>query len=202
MILLNAGMVLFGAFYLFLVLRGLLTKRPFVLSILWGFAPLLPMYFSMVLIAYRILTEPSHLDWPFIIFFSVFCPLMLFFPIFFKDYYVAYGVDEDSFRQALLKALQKLKIGYKESFSHLQLDKNLGALKSRGFMFGQMNFTLVGGRSKGTLRRIAQELDRQLAVSKTGFNRKSVWMGLVMAGLMLCIAFMNFFALRFLPPLP
>jgi hypothetical protein len=175
------AILLMGTSYLYIGLKGLFSKRPFVFSILWMFAPFAPIVVAMGIITRHLVTQPDHIYWSEGIFFIFLFSFFLFLPVYFKDYYVAYGVDEESFRRTLLKALQKLKIRYKESFSHLQLEKKFGSLKARGFFLGQMNFTITGGKSKGTLRRIAQELDRQWAKSKPGFNYKSTWLCLGMA---------------------
>ena len=109
---------LMAAFFLIIGLRGILTKKPFLLSNRWflvlilvAFLPsiLLPFYFSSSAMGLMHWLSPAI--------FTVVL-VMMFFAM---KGYAAYGITDTSFREALLAALDKLQLPYEESLSSMRL---------------------------------------------------------------------------------
>lgn len=109
---------LMAAFFLIIGLRGILTKKPFLLSNRWllvlilvAFLPsiLLPFYFSSSAMGLMHWLPPAI--------FTVVL-VMMFFTM---KGYAAYGITDTSFREALLAALDKLQLPYEESLSSMRL---------------------------------------------------------------------------------
>ena len=117
--------ILFGImaiFFLGIGLRGILTKRPFLVSNRW----LLSMMF-VVLIPGILLPFPLSFRGNFnsINFINWLNPLLYGAILLMMWYqlkgYVAYAVTDTSFREALLAALQKLQLPYEETLSVIRL---------------------------------------------------------------------------------
>ena len=113
--------IMFGmmaAFFLVIGLRGILTKKPFLLSNRWllflmfvAFVPniILPLYFSF--------PDMDMMQWLPPIMFAVVLVMMCFA----LKGYAAYGITDTTFREALLATLEKLQLPYEESLSSIRL---------------------------------------------------------------------------------
>ena len=113
--------ILFGIaaiFFLTVGLRGILTKRPFLISQRWFLS-------IMCAIIIPTIVLPSLLSFPGDFFMRWGSPLMFGFILLMMCYqmrgYTAYAVTDTSFREALLEALQKLQLPYEESLSLIRL---------------------------------------------------------------------------------
>ena len=114
-------------FSLVVGMRGILTKRPFVISHRWFLAKILVISIPLLLILLPFLSSSGsssdiiHLmNW----LKAILCGVILFvIPIvwFSLRGYVTYGVTDVSFREALLAALEKLQLPYEESLSAIRL---------------------------------------------------------------------------------
>lgn len=114
---------LLAAFFLVIGLRGILTGKPFLLSNKWllvlmfvTFIPviLFPFYFALPDLD---LTEMDLMEWLNPAIFTVVLVMMCFA----LKGYVAYGVTDTSFREALLAALEKRQLPYEETLSTMRL---------------------------------------------------------------------------------
>ncbi len=118
--------ILFGllaVFFLVIGFRGILTKKPFLLSNRWllglmfvTYIPiiLLPIYFSL---SDMDLMEMDLMEWLNPAIFTVLLVMMCFA---LQDY-AAFGVTDTSFRETLLAALEKLQLPYEETLSTMKL---------------------------------------------------------------------------------
>ena len=102
---------------LFIGLRGLLTRRPFLLPARWLFVFLMAVFFGPVVSLIPFAWPSQAMDWlPFVMF-----PVMaVFFWVQMKGY-LAFAVTGKSFRDGLLVALDKLQLPYEESLSSIRL---------------------------------------------------------------------------------
>lgn len=112
-----------AAYLLIIGMRGILTRKPFLLSNRWlllvmfiGFTPgiLLPFYFALRDLDF---TDMNLMDWLNPAIFTVVLVMMCFT----MKGYAAYGVTDTSFREALLDALDKLQLPYEETLSTMRL---------------------------------------------------------------------------------
>ena len=115
-------------FYLAVGMRGILTKRPFMISNRWLLANILVVAIPLPLILLPLLsafgsssdTLIHSLKWLNAILWA-----MILFVIVMVWYslrgYVVYGVTDVSFREALVAALEKLRLPYEESLSAIRL---------------------------------------------------------------------------------
>lgn len=109
---------IFAAFFFVIGLRGILTKRPFLLSSRWL---LLVMFIGLIPAILIPVFLPG--DSPFILKWlnpSIFT-LLLVMMCFALRGYVAYAVTDTSFRDALLTSLQKLDLPHEETISTIRL---------------------------------------------------------------------------------
>lgn len=118
--------IMFGsmaAFFLIISLRGILKRKPFLLSNRWlllfmfiAFVPniLLPFYFRLPDMDFM------NMDWWDLLNPAIFtvCLVMMCFAL---KGYAAYGITDTSFREALLDALEKLQLPHEESLSTMRL---------------------------------------------------------------------------------
>ena len=102
--------------FLALGFRGILTKRPFLISTKWLFSLMFVYLAPMTL--FNLIFLPGYLlSWVGVPFVGVFL-LMLRYQL---KGYVAYAVTDASFREALFAALQKLQLPYEERLSVVRL---------------------------------------------------------------------------------
>lgn len=113
--------IIFGimaAFFLVIGLRGIITKRPFLLSNRWLLSVMFIIFIPVILPAF---TFPSSV--PFIIKWlnpAIFTVVLVMMCFVLKGY-CAFGVTDTSFRDALLASLQKLNLPYEETLSSIRL---------------------------------------------------------------------------------
>ena len=114
--------ILFGImaiFFLFIGFRGILTKRPFLISQRW-FLSLMCAIFIPIILLQLSLPFPGNsnfMNWLFPLGFGVILLMMCYQ----MRGYMAYAVTDTSFREALVEALQKLQLPYEESLSLIRL---------------------------------------------------------------------------------
>ena len=110
---------IFALFFFVIGLRGIVTKRPFLISNRW----LLSVMFIGLVPAILIPVFLPGPDSPFIIKWlnPMIFTLLLVMMCFALRGYVAYAVTDTSFREALLASLQKLELPYEETLSTIRL---------------------------------------------------------------------------------
>ena len=114
--------ILFGIaaiFFLVIGLRGILTKRPFLISQRWFLSIMFAIFIPIILQSF-LLRFPGDFN-----FMTWLHPLLFGFILLTMCYqmrgYIAYAVTDMSFREALIEALQKLQLPYEESLSLIRL---------------------------------------------------------------------------------
>jgi hypothetical protein len=106
-----------AALCLFIGLRGLLTRRPFLLPARWLFVILMVVLFGPVVSLIPFAWPSQAMDWfPLVMF-----PVMAVFLWVQMKGYLAFAVTGKSFRDGLLAALDKLQLPYEESLSSIRL---------------------------------------------------------------------------------
>lgn len=107
------------AIFLFAIgLRGILTKRPFLVSNRWLLAIMFVSFTPGILIGFLLPGDsPFIIKWLNPMIFTVILVMMCFA----LKGYVAYAVTDTSFRDALLTSLQKLELPYEETLSTILL---------------------------------------------------------------------------------
>ncbi len=178
---------LLAAFFLVIGLRGIVTKKPFLLSNRWllilmfiTFVPviLFPFYFALPDMD---LTEMDLMEWLNPAIFTVILVMMCFA----LKGYVAYGVTDTSFREALLAALEKLQLPYEETLSTMRLtsiDADLQVSVQSWLGSGMIKAKQREHRS--LLTEIVAEMNRHFSVSSTPIKLTTCVFYVVMGGLM------------------
>lgn len=107
-----------AVFFLVIGLRGIITKRPFLLSNKWLLSAMFIVFIPVIL---PVFTFPSSV--PFIIKWlnPVIFTVVLVMMCFALKGYCAFGVTDTSFRDALLTSLQELNLPYEETLSSIRL---------------------------------------------------------------------------------
>ena len=104
-------------FFLTVGLRGILTKRPFVISQRWLLSVMFVVLIPAIIVYLLIPVGFNFMNWLFALGFGVILVMMCYQ----TRGYMAYSITDTSFREALIEALQKLQLPYKESLSLIQL---------------------------------------------------------------------------------
>lgn len=105
-----------GIFFLITGLKGLLTKRPFLISNAWTLVMMFVFFVSMGLSSVMIL-DGDPISWVVPLVYSLVLVVMCYQ----LKGYVAFAVTDASFREALDAALQRLELPYEESLSVIRL---------------------------------------------------------------------------------
>ncbi len=107
-----------AAFFLFVGLKGILTRKPFLLSNRWLLLLMFIVFIPLILMPFLIgLSEFDLIDMLNPAIFTVVLVMMYFT----MKGYAAYGVTDISFREALHSALDKLQLPYEETLSTMKL---------------------------------------------------------------------------------
>ena len=115
--------IMFGimaVYFLTIGLRGILTKRPFLVLTRWLFSLMFVVLIPMILLPLSLSSLPigfNIINWVHPLIFGGIL-LMAWYQL---KGYTAYAVTDTSFREALLAALQKLQLPYEESLSVIRL---------------------------------------------------------------------------------
>ena len=181
--------IMFGflaAFFLIIGLRGILTRKPFLLSNRWllvlmfaTFIPviLFPFYFALPDMD---LTEMDLMEWLNPALFTVILVMMCFA----LKGYVAYGVTDTSFREALLAALEKLQLPYEETLSTMRLTSIDADLQvSVQSWLGSGMIKVKQREHRSLLTEIVAEMNRYFSGSSTPIKLTTCIFYVVMGGL-------------------
>jgi len=161
-------LVIFAIWFLALGLRGIVTRRPFLLParrVIWV-VWILPLGFVPLLLPARELffdLRGNTLNFVGILVLLVF--VLVFGMIFMRlwrerDAYLAFGVTDESFQQALHSALSTLDLPFEESFSRLKLT-TVGADLEAAVQssMGAGGLRIVQSQHRSTLKSIANAMN-------------------------------------------
>lgn len=113
--------IIFGimaVFFLVIGLRGIITKRPFLLSNKWLLSVMFIIFIPVIIPAFTFPSSvPFIIKWLNPVIFTVLLVMMCFA----LRGYCAFGVTDTSFRDALLASLQELNLPYEETLSSIRL---------------------------------------------------------------------------------
>ncbi len=178
---------LLAAFLLVIGLRGILTGKPFLLSNKWllvlmfvTFIPviLFPFYFALPDMD---LTEMDLMEWLNPALFTVILVMMCFA----LKGYVAYGVTDTSFREALIAALEKLQLPYEETLSTMRLTSIDADLQvSVQSWLGSGMIKVKQREHRSLLTEIVAEMNRYFSVSSAPIKLTTCVFYVVMGVLM------------------
>ena len=112
--------IIFGitaVFFLVIGLRGIITKRPFLVSSRWLLLVIFLAFLPGISMIFWPVSMPFIIKWLNPIIFTVALVTMYFT----LPGYTIFGITDTSFREALLAALQKLQLPYEEVLSSIRL---------------------------------------------------------------------------------
>jgi hypothetical protein len=184
----GAVLVVISAFFVATGLRGLITKRPFLFSARWLFWLMALCFLPIFILPLQRLLDGRRgpMDTMFLLQPLMFVVILAMFWIQMRGYLV-YGITEDSFRNALNHALERLSLAHEESLSRIRLP-DLGAdlqVSIQSWM-GQGQLRIKPSRYAPTLDKIAACMKEYLATAPVQTNMLTpifyVVMGLLMAG--------------------
>lgn len=189
-------------------LRGILTKKPFMISNRWFLATILVVFIPLPVILVPFLSASgSGSDIHFMKWLNaILCGLTLF-VILMVWYslrgYVTFGVTDVSFQEALLAALEKLQLPYEESLSAIRLTSIQADLQvSVQSWTGSALIKVKQRTHRSALREIVNTMNEYFRTSFVSTNMISCIFFLVMAIFEVLFAIAMFFFLKYLITLP
>ncbi len=196
-------------FSFFIGLRGMLTKRPFMISNRWFFAKILVVFIPLPLILLPLLSASDSgsdsihfMKW----LIAILCGMVLL-VILMVWYslrgYVTFGVTDVSFRAALLAALEKLQFPFEESLSAIRLTSIQADLQVSVQSWTGTALIKVKQRThRSALREIVNVMNEYFRASSVSTNMIPCIVYLVMGLFEVLFAIAMFFFFKHLITLP
>ena len=182
--------IIFGVaaiFFLVVGFRGILTKRPFLISQRWFLAMMFVIFIPTIL-QFLLLRFPSGfnlMNWLHPLVFGIIL-LMLCFQM---RGYMAYGVTDTSFREALIEALRRLELPYEESLSLIRLTSIEADLQVSVHAWVGTGIIKVKQRThRSVLGEIVNTMNEHFRISSLPTNMITCVFLLVMGGFMVIFA--------------
>ena len=182
--------IIFGVaaiFFLAIGFRGILTRRPFLISQRW-FLSIMFAIFIPTILQFLVLRFPNGfnlMNWLHPLVFGIILLMMCYQ----MRGYMAYGVTDTSFREALIEALQKLQLPYEESLSLIRLPSIEADLQVsvQGWM-GTGLIKLKQRSHRSVLREIVNAMNEHFRISFVPTNMITCVFLLVMGVFMVIFA--------------
>ena len=195
-------------FSFYIALRGILTKKPFIISNRWFLATILVVFIPLPVILVPLLSASGSgsdihfMKW----LIAILCGLLLF-VILMVWYslrgYIIYGVTDVSFQEALLAALEKLQLPYEESLSAIRLTSIQADLQVSVQSWMGTGIVKVKQRAdRSALREIVNTMNEYFRTSSVSTNMIPCIFFLVMGIFEVLFAIVMFFFLNHLITLP
>lgn len=192
--------LVFSLYFMFMGLKVLLSKRPFLLSAKYNFLVIVLAFASQLIIPVSNIFKLNRnaadgLNWLIILsplFLVLFYAVLLYFLWKTMQGYFVVGITEDSFREILQNALSKLKLPYEERLSKMRLTNlNTDLQTSVNAWSGMASFKIKDKNNKETEKRIAEALRIDIAESNIQPNLRISYFYLVF-GVLFLIFFVGF----------
>jgi hypothetical protein len=182
--------IMFGImaiFFLTIGLRGVLIRRPFLVSNRWWLSILFVVFIPIILLSFSLPLPTSFYAINWVI--PLILGLLLLRGWFHYRGYTAYAVTDTSFRDALLAALQKLQLPYEESLSVIQLTSIEAALQVSVHSWMGTGIIKVKQRAhQSVLREVVNEMNEYFRISSVPTNVISCVFNLVMGAIVVILA--------------
>ena len=187
--------IMFGLMAIFSLtvgLRGILTKRPFLVSNRWHLSEMFVVFIAVALLNISSLLRGNldAINWVTPVLFVVVL-IMMWFQL---KGYTAYAVTDTSFREALLTALEKLQLPYEESLSVIRLttiDVDLQVSIQSWMGTGIIKVKQRGYRS--VLKEVANAMNEYFRISSVPTKMITCVFYLVTGGILVAFAIGMFF---------
>ena len=174
-------------FFLTIGLRGILTKRPFLISNRWWLSIMFVVFIPIILLSFSLSSPGSVNAMNWVI--PLLLGLLLLRRWFQLRGYTAYGVTDTSFRDALLAALQKLQLPYEESLSVIRLTSVETDLQVSVQSWMGTGIIKVKQRAhQPVLREVVNEMNEYFRISSAPTNVISCVCNLVMGAIVVILA--------------
>lgn len=170
--------------FLTIGIKGVVEKKPFLISSRWMWVLMLVCFGPQIFNSLCFLTDDKHFDWIFVL-----APIMLIFLLFFMWRqmcgYMAFGVTDDAFRDALHAALAARSIEYEERLTkvHLKNEKVDLQVSVQSWM-GVGQIRIKDGHQE-TLKGIVAEMNKYFCNNKVTVNLFTCIIDIVLGIMML-----------------
>jgi hypothetical protein len=160
---------LFAIFFFVTGLRGLIQKRPFLISMRWQRGLLVTLFLGFAIDAVRLDWESGNAGglqaatWMSVAFLA----LAIWFFLLQAQGYLALGVTDESLRDTLLSALRQSNLAYEERLSTIRIpSENAQFQVAVQSWMGAAQIRVKGKASGALLRRIVKKVNENFSVSK------------------------------------
>jgi hypothetical protein len=181
-----------GIFFLITGLKGLLTKRPFLISNAWMLVMMFALFVPMGLSSLTIL-DANPMTWVMPILYAALLVMMCYQ----LKGYVAFAITDTSFREALVVALQRLELPYEESLSVIRLTSVEADLQvSIQSWMGTGVIKTKHRAHRSVLKEVVDAMNEYFRTSSVSTNMITCVFWVVMGVALPIVGFSTFFLLR------
>ncbi len=180
--------VLMAGFFIFVALKTLLQRRPFIFSSRWLFGLMVLAFMPMIFNSFIFGFSSGHTGMMTWIQPAMFCFLLIFLWFQMKGY-VAFAISDTYFRDALLSAAAALGYSIEETMSCLKI-KETGEemqVSIQGWM-GTAQLKPTVRKSAGVVARIAGGMNQYFKTTPGKMNYLTSYFYLIMGGFMIVCA--------------
>ena len=190
----SAFVLIFGLislFFLIIGLRGIITKKPFLISSRWNLA-LFILCFSPSLISSFYLSKIANASsgnlasggW------MMYIVLIVFVFMVKQGSYVAFGITDSSLRDALLFVLKRMNITYEETLGNIKLPALSAEIQvSIQSWIGTGQIRVRGGNDKALLTNIVRGMNEYYQATDTKINMTICYFYIIIAIMMMVPGF-------------